>query len=243
VAAAPDRRARRQLACADRGRLGYQHSVSGTDTFDAPSRQASGGRRLGHHIPRVRERRHAAAERRRQVLPALTAVGRQTACASATREQRPAGAVQCDDEPACAGWLLAALSGHRGEIQRPGDRFDTHAAPPRCNVAAVRCPVTILGSRFPPSGLSFGLIHCRPEPFMSGRRICIRARHERFWPSVNNARHCWKACWGQPLKSSNLLSSATLICANTVCDTCTACASRLLSLMSQSPLPGLEGAA
>jgi hypothetical protein len=26
---------------------------------------------------------------------------------------------------------------------------------------------------------------------------------------VNAGQHCWKACWGQPLRSSNLLSSAT----------------------------------
>ena len=27
---------------------------------------------------------------------------------------------------------------------------------------------------------------------------------------MNAGQHCWKACWGQPLRSSNLLSSATL---------------------------------
>ena len=29
---------------------------------------------------------------------------------------------------------------------------------------------------------------------------------------MNGGQHCWKACWGQPLRSSNLLSSATLTC-------------------------------
>jgi hypothetical protein len=32
---------------------------------------------------------------------------------------------------------------------------------------------------------------------------------------VNIGAQCWKACWGQPLKSSNLLSSAMLTCKNT----------------------------
>jgi len=27
-------------------------------------------------------------------------------------------------------------------------------------------------------------------------------------PGMNAEAHCWKACWGQPLRSSNLLSSA-----------------------------------
>jgi hypothetical protein len=43
--------------------------------------------------------------------------------------------------------------------------------------------------------------------------IGIRKGHGRWWPVVNGGQQCWKACWGQPLKSSNLLSSATLICA------------------------------
>ena len=33
---------------------------------------------------------------------------------------------------------------------------------------------------------------------------------------MNAGQHCWKACWGQPLRSSNLLSSATLTRENTV---------------------------
>ncbi len=32
---------------------------------------------------------------------------------------------------------------------------------------------------------------------------------------MNAEAHTWKACWGQPLRSSNLLSSATLTCRNT----------------------------
>ena len=39
--------------------------------------------------------------------------------------------------------------------------------------------------------------------------------HGRPRPDMNAEAHCWKACWGQPLRSSNLLSSATLTCRNT----------------------------
>src|SRR5215467_5138108 len=31
----------------------------------------------------------------------------------------------------------------------------------------------------------------------------------RAWPAMNAETHTWKACWGQPLASSNLASSAT----------------------------------
>ena len=49
-----------------------------------------------------------------------------------------------------------------------------------------------------------------------GRRpIGIGKGHGRWWPVVNSGQQCWKACWGQPLKSSNLLSSASLTCKNT----------------------------
>ena len=34
---------------------------------------------------------------------------------------------------------------------------------------------------------------------------------------MNADQQCWKACWGQPLASSNLASSATLTCANVLC--------------------------
>ncbi len=56
------------------------------------------------------------------------------------------------------------------------------------------------------------LIHPRPAPFTDGRVWRIRAGRGRRRPSVNAGQHCWKACWGQPLRSSNLLSSATVTC-------------------------------
>jgi hypothetical protein len=36
------------------------------------------------------------------------------------------------------------------------------------------------------------------------------AGHGPFRPGVNTETHIWKACWGKPLASSNLASSATL---------------------------------
>ena len=61
----------------------------------------------------------------------------------------------------------------------------------------------------PASCLSFCLIHLRPAPFTRDRPSRVRAGHGRRWTSVNGGQHCWKACWGQPLASSNLASSAT----------------------------------
>src|SRR6188472_1011736 len=72
-----------------------------------------------------------------------------------------------------------------------------------------------LGSRPRPGpGLSFGLIHPRPPPFTDVHSDRVRAVGGRWWTPVNAGQHCWKACWGQPLRSSNLLSSATLTCDN-----------------------------
>src|SRR5215471_4815007 len=39
--------------------------------------------------------------------------------------------------------------------------------------------------------------------------ITVVPGHGRSRPAVNGEAHCWKACWGQPLASSNLASSAT----------------------------------
>jgi hypothetical protein len=64
------------------------------------------------------------------------------------------------------------------------------------------------------TGLSFGLIHPRPSAFAGVRVDCVRARRGRRRPVVNAGAHCWKACWGQPLASSDLASSATLTCVN-----------------------------
>ena len=65
---------------------------------------------------------------------------------------------------------------------------------------------------WPEPGLSFGLIHPRSEPFTGGHPDRVRVVRGRWRTLVNAVQHCWKACWGQPLRSSNLLSSATLTC-------------------------------
>jgi len=64
----------------------------------------------------------------------------------------------------------------------------------------------------PRPGLSFGLIHPRTGPFTGGHPDRVRAARGRWRTPVNAMQQCWKACWGQPLRSSNLLSSATLTC-------------------------------
>jgi len=70
-----------------------------------------------------------------------------------------------------------------------------------------------LGSRpWPVRGLSFGLIHPRTGPFTGGHPDRVRAARGRWRTPVNAMQHCWKACWGQPLASSNLASSAMLTC-------------------------------
>ena len=62
------------------------------------------------------------------------------------------------------------------------------------------------------SCLSFCLIRLRPAPFTIGRPDRVRSGRGRWRAPVNAGQHCWKACWGQPLRSSNLLSSAILTC-------------------------------
>jgi hypothetical protein len=61
-------------------------------------------------------------------------------------------------------------------------------------------------------GLSCGLIHSCPRSFTDGHPARVHARRERWRTSVNAGQHCWEACWVQALASSNLASSATLIC-------------------------------
>jgi len=58
--------------------------------------------------------------------------------------------------------------------------------------------------------LSFCLIHSRPGPFTDVHPDRVCAVRGRWRTSVNAGQHCWKACWGQPLASSNLASSALL---------------------------------
>jgi hypothetical protein len=55
-------------------------------------------------------------------------------------------------------------------------------------------------------------IRPRPAPFTGGHPDRACAVRGRWRPPVNAGVHCWKACWGQPLASSNLASSATLTC-------------------------------
>ena len=62
--------------------------------------------------------------------------------------------------------------------------------------------------------LSFCLIHPRPGPFTDVHPDRVCAVRGRWRTPVNAGQHCWKACWGQPLASSNLASSATLTCKN-----------------------------
>jgi len=53
----------------------------------------------------------------------------------------------------------------------------------------------------------FGAVHRRLRTAHPGR--------SRMRAAIGHAgQHCWKACWGQPLASSNLASSATLTCDN-----------------------------
>ena len=62
------------------------------------------------------------------------------------------------------------------------------------------------------SCLSFCLIRSRLGPFTDVHPDRACAVRERWRTPVNAGQHCWKACWGQPLASSNLASSATSIC-------------------------------
>jgi hypothetical protein len=58
-------------------------------------------------------------------------------------------------------------------------------------------------------GLSSGLNSSPSAAVAGGHRDRVCAVRERWRTPVNARQHCWKACWGQPLRSSNLLSSAT----------------------------------
>ncbi len=80
-------------------------------------------------------------------------------------------------------------------------------------------------SHSPPSAA----VHRRPPELIS-------TAHGRSRTLVNAGQHCWKACWGQPLRSSNLLSSATLTCGNAGCGGCQAGATqrRLSQFLTQS---------
>jgi hypothetical protein len=70
-------------------------------------------------------------------------------------------------------------------------------------------------SRCPSTPQSHSQSHS-PE-FAGVRRDRSRAHipgHGLSRTVMNAEAHTWKACWGQPLRSSNLLSSATLTCKN-----------------------------
>ena len=67
-----------------------------------------------------------------------------------------------------------------------------------------------------PGLLSQFLSHSpRPGLFTDVHPDRVRAVRGRWRTVVNAGQHRWKACWGQPLASSNLASSATLTRENT----------------------------
>jgi hypothetical protein len=109
---------------------------------------------------------------------------------------------QADEhEPARAGRLPASVGRDRGQVQCPGDRLDAHGAPILRHTTPQGAPGLL--SQFLSHSPLTATVHRRPP----GR---VRAGHGRWRTLVNAGQHCWKACWGQPLRSSNLLSSATL---------------------------------
>jgi hypothetical protein len=104
------------------------------------------------------------------------------------------------------------LDKHRSIARRDlGPRGITRCLRSVTTVPAALSPVRPVGGERQKTraGLSFGLIHPRPAPFTGGHPDRVRAGHGRWRTPVNAGVHCWKACWGQPLRSSNLLSSAT----------------------------------
>jgi hypothetical protein len=83
----------------------------------------------------------------------------------------------------------------------------------RASALSAHCPTMLRQSATAQATcLSSCLIHPHPRPFTSGHPGRVRAGHGRWRTSVNAGQHWWKACWGQPLASSNLASSATLTC-------------------------------
>ncbi len=62
----------------------------------------------------------------------------------------------------------------------------------------------------PGRSLIRSLIQLRPAPFTPVRPATPGAGSRRTRLPVNTGTQTWKACWGQPLASSNLASSAAL---------------------------------
>jgi hypothetical protein len=73
----------------------------------------------------------------------------------------------------------------------------------------------LFASPAPRSSLSSSLIRQRSGMSAEHRPRPRGRGHRRCWPAVNARPQTWKACWGQPLKSSNLLSSASRTCGST----------------------------
>jgi hypothetical protein len=68
-----------------------------------------------------------------------------------------------------------------------------------------------------PGGPGWSQMWSHPPEFAGVRRDpshTVSPRHGRSRTPVNVGQHCWKACKGQPFRSSNLLSSANLTCKN-----------------------------
>lgn len=88
----------------------------------------------------------------------------------------------------------------RHQHYRPG-RLDSTQA--RRQQGAVKAALT--SNNRPMLGLSSGLVHPRSAPSDTS----LRCRSEYPWAVSNPQTNIWKACWGPPLTSSNLVWSAS----------------------------------
>ena len=112
------------------------------------------------------------------------------------------------------GRLVAAPASRKtSKVPRKRASCSPRRSPRRSRASLLRRAAAYRAAQAP--CLSFCLVHPSPGPFTSDRTSHVRAGHGRWRTVVNAGQHCWKACWGQPLRSSNLLSSATLTCNNT----------------------------
>ena len=119
-------------------------------------------------------------------------------------EQQVAGAADATLRLGCPPRLAGA--GARFSAQEIASTLTGHRSSGGCSGGAAQPSVSVSVSFAP-----------RPGPFTSGRPGHVRAGHGR-WRTLVNAGERWPALLesvlGQPLRSSNLLSSATLTCKN-----------------------------
>ena len=171
------------------------------------------------------------------------ALGRQPVQAGAYRPLRQPGIADQRGHgnapvPSGPAWLarptstnLHALDGWPPWPAGTWARFTPRRSPRRSRGVAPQTCCSAEGR--PAPCLSFCLIHPRPGPFTSDRPSHVQAGHGRWRTSVNAGQHCWKACWGQPLASSNVASSAALSCGNAITQRPeTVSTSRLVSVLS-----------